>query len=50
MDEQGAPRQTQTNKQTKAYRGWQQGQVAWKKCREIAWAARDDFRKDKKKP
>lgn len=37
----------QTNKQTKAYRGWQQGQVAWKKCREIAWAARDEVRKDK---
>jgi len=30
-----------------AYRGWKQGQTAWKECREIVQAARDQVRKDK---
>ncbi|GAB0204905.1 mitochondrial enolase superfamily member 1 [Grus japonensis] len=33
--------------ETEAYRGWKQGQVAWKEYREIVQAARDQVRKAK---
>ncbi|GAB0175629.1 hypothetical protein GRJ2_000028100 [Grus japonensis] len=45
LDEQGAPGQTQTQKE--AYRGWKQGQVAWQEYREYVQAARDQVRKAK---
>ncbi|GAB0181717.1 mitochondrial enolase superfamily member 1 [Grus japonensis] len=45
MDEQGAPGQSQTKKE--AYRGWQQGQVAWEEYRETVRAAREQVRKAK---
>ncbi|GAB0188754.1 mitochondrial enolase superfamily member 1 [Grus japonensis] len=45
VDEQGAPGQSQTQKE--AYRGWKQGQVAWKEYRETVRAAREQVRKAK---
>ena len=45
MDEQGAPGQTQTQKE--AYRGWKQGQVTWEGYRETVQAARVQVRKTK---
>lgn len=32
---------TQTQKKVGAYRGWEQGQVTWKECRDIVWVARE---------
>ncbi|PKU31590.1 hypothetical protein llap_18105 [Limosa lapponica baueri] len=46
MDEQGAPGHTLKTKK-EAYRGWQQGQVAWEEYRETVRVARDQVRQAK---